>query len=61
MMKLKNWMMIFVGVALAFTWTAPDASAKNYKITASAGHPPVFLWVTLFRDFFIPRGRQAAG
>ena len=53
-MKLKNWMMICVGVALAFSLTAGEAAAKKYKITVSAGHPPVFLWVTLCRDFFIP-------
>jgi TRAP-type C4-dicarboxylate transport system substrate-binding protein len=28
--------------------------AKNYKMTVVAGHPPIFLWVTLCRDYFIP-------
>ena len=28
--------------------------AKTYKMTVVAGHPPIFLWVTLCRDFFIP-------
>jgi TRAP-type C4-dicarboxylate transport system substrate-binding protein len=32
----------------------PAASAEEYKITVAAGHPPVFLWVGLCRDFFIP-------
>jgi TRAP-type transport system periplasmic protein len=54
MMKGKKWMMCIVGMALALTLTAGKATAKNYKITVSAGHPPVFLWVTLCRDFFIP-------
>ena len=30
------------------------AIAKTYKMTSAAGHPPIFLWVTLTRDFFIP-------
>lgn len=30
------------------------ASARTYKITVVAGHPPIFLWVTLARDYFIP-------
>ncbi len=30
------------------------ASAKTMKMTVIAGHPPVFLWVSLARDFFIP-------
>jgi TRAP-type C4-dicarboxylate transport system substrate-binding protein len=54
MMKGKKWMMCIVGMALALTLTAGKATARNYKITVSAGHPPVFLWVTLCRDFFIP-------
>jgi TRAP-type transport system periplasmic protein len=51
---MKKWVMIIVGVALAITLTAGNAAAKKYKITVSAGHPPVFLWVTLCRDYFIP-------
>src|SRR3989339_896572 len=51
---MKKWTMIIAGVALALTLTAGNAAAKKYKITVSAGHPPVFLWVTLCRDFFIP-------
>lgn len=53
-MKWKTWMMCIVGMVLALTLTVGDAAAKKYKITVSAGHPPVFLWVTLCRDFFIP-------
>ncbi|MFO7707624.1 MAG: C4-dicarboxylate TRAP transporter substrate-binding protein [Desulfobacterales bacterium] len=30
------------------------ATAKTVKMTVVAGHPPVFLWVSLCRDFFIP-------
>ncbi len=34
-------------------WAGP-APAKEFKLTFSAGHPPIFLWVTLAKDFFIP-------
>jgi len=53
-MKMKKWMMIFLGMALALSLNTGTAEAKQYKITVSAGHPPVFLWVTLCRDYFIP-------
>lgn len=32
----------------------PSAGAKTHKLTVATGHPPIFLWVTLTRDFFIP-------
>ncbi len=31
-----------------------NGTAKDYKLTVVAGHPPIFLWVTLCRDYFIP-------
>ena len=37
---------------------------KTYKITVATGHPPIFLWVTLLRDYFIPevnKRLEAAG
>ena len=33
--------------------TAP-VSAQTFKVTIAAGHPPIFLWVSMARDFFIP-------
>jgi TRAP-type C4-dicarboxylate transport system substrate-binding protein len=54
MKKWQHWVMVMVGVAMVFSLSAGEAAAKKYKITVSAGHPPVFLWVTLCRDFFIP-------
>ncbi len=33
---------------------AGAAQAETIKITAAAGHPPVFLWVKLMHEFFIP-------
>ena len=49
-------MLVLIMVMLAITLTMPmaPAQAKTYKLTSAAGHPPIFLWVTLTRDFFIP-------
>jgi TRAP-type C4-dicarboxylate transport system substrate-binding protein len=54
-MKLAK-MLVLIMVMLAITLTMPmaPAHAKTYKLTSAAGHPPIFLWVTLTRDFFIP-------
>jgi TRAP-type C4-dicarboxylate transport system substrate-binding protein len=41
-------------IAVALSVPTVPAQAKTYKLTAAAGHPPIFLWVTLTRDFFIP-------
>ena len=50
----KKALLIVTMVALAFSLPMGSAWAKDYKITVVAGHPPIFLWVTLCRDFFIP-------
>jgi len=34
-------------------WSLP-AQAETYRLTVAAGHPPVFLWVKLMSEFFIP-------
>lgn len=41
--------------------TAPAAAQQVIKLTAAAGHPPVFLWVKTADEVLIPRYRQAAG
>jgi hypothetical protein len=54
---MKMWkkaLLIVMMAALIFSLPTGSAWAKNYKITVVAGHPPIFLWVTLCRDFFIP-------
>jgi len=33
---------------------APAHAQQNIRLTAAAGHPPVFLWVKLVDEFFIP-------
>jgi TRAP-type transport system periplasmic protein len=51
-------------VAVVFL-TCTSISAKTYRITIAAGHPPIFLWVTLARDYFVPeidrRLKEAGG
>ena len=54
-MKLwKKALLIIIIATLVFTMSVSPAAAKNYKITVVAGHPPIFLWVTLCRDYFVP-------
>jgi TRAP-type C4-dicarboxylate transport system substrate-binding protein len=53
---MRNWqklLMIVVAAGLIISFPPSSALAKDYKITVVAGHPPIFLWVTLCRDFFI--------
>jgi len=47
-------LLIVFMAALVFSLPSGPAWAKTYKLTVVAGHPPIFLWVTLCRDFFIP-------
>ena len=44
---------IFAG-ALALGLVAGGAAADTIKITIAAGHPPVFRWVKLYPEAFIP-------
>ena len=54
MRSVKMLLLIMVMLAVALSVPTSPAQAKTYKLTAAAGHPPIFLWVTLTRDFFIP-------
>lgn len=54
MKSVKILILIMVMLTLALTVPTAPAQAKTYKLTSAAGHPPIFLWVTLTRDFFIP-------
>ena len=40
-------------------FTAPAAKADTIDITTVAGHPPVFLWVKLIPEAFIPAVNKA--
>ena len=59
--RLSVWVVVAV---LAIGMAAPAVQAKTYKMTVVAGHPPIFLWVTLARDFMLPeinKRLEAAG
>ena len=53
---MRKTMRVLVFLALVITLAMPlaPASAKEYKMTVVAGHPPIFLWVTLLRDYMLP-------
>jgi len=52
----KLLVLVLASIMMVLTFIVPvtPAKAKTYKLTSAAGHPPIFLWVTLTRDFFIP-------
>ncbi len=54
MRRLRQFLPAVIMTALIFSLPVGPAVAKNYKITVVAGHPPIFLWVTLCRDYVIP-------
>ena len=54
MRVFKLALLVVIMATLALSVSVAPAKAKTYKMTAAAGHPPIFLWVTLTRDFFIP-------
>ena len=36
-------------------WRIAPASAQTvHRLTAAAGHPPVFLWIKLLDEFYLP-------
>ena len=51
---LKKTFLLTLFLVLALSLSAGPAAAKNYKMTIVAGHPPILLWVSLARDFYIP-------
>lgn len=54
---MKTWqklLMVAVAAGMILSVSMGPAAAKDYKMTVVAGHPPIFLWVTLCRDYFIP-------
>ncbi len=54
MKKAKSILVSALVLGLLSFLLPQTAVAKTYKITVVAGHPPIFLWVTLCRDYFIP-------
>ncbi len=54
MKTIRRFISFTVISAIMLAVSATTTIAKTHKITVVAGHPPIFLWVTLTRDFFIP-------
>lgn len=54
MKKVKHIGMVAALTVLLVAMVIPPVAAKTYQLTFSAGHPPIFLWVSLSRDFFMP-------
>ncbi len=40
--------------AIALAMAQPTTAQTTHRLTAAAGHPPVFLWVKLLDEYFIP-------
>lgn len=53
---LKRGLAGLLGIVLAMMLALPATPAKadTFKLTAAAGHPPVFLWIKLLTEFYIP-------
>ena len=54
MKRFKRVLLVTIMASLVLAASTAPARAKTYRLTAAAGHPPIFLWVTLTRDYFIP-------
>ena len=52
-MKLSR-MILTAALIAVILLTATPTLAKDYNLTIVSGHPPIFLWVSMARDFFIP-------
>lgn len=48
-MKLKNW-----ALAAVFAATPVATLADNFNVTIAAGHPPVFRWIKMISEVYIP-------
>ena len=60
---MKRRLLCAATVLALASFAAPVQAQQTIKLTAAAGHPPVFLWVKLIDEFFIPEvdKRLAAG
>jgi len=54
MKQYRQLVTILAAGILIFSLIAAPAQAKTWKITAAAGHPPVFLFISTIQDTFIP-------
>ena len=51
---MKRRPLALAALLAAAGFTAPAHAQQTLRLTAVAGHPPVFLWVKLLDEFFIP-------
>ncbi|HEV7368359.1 C4-dicarboxylate TRAP transporter substrate-binding protein [Arenibaculum sp.] len=61
-MRLRTTLLA-CALAAGTALSAGSAPAEDLRVTVTAGHPPVFLWVKELQDYFIPEvdRRLAAG
>ena len=50
----KKTVTAVIVITMALMIPLASAQAKTYILTFVSGHPPIFLWISLARDFFIP-------
>ncbi len=60
---MKRRLLALATLLVAAGLTAPAQAQQTIRLTAAAGHPPVFLWIKLIDEYFIPEvdKRLAAG
>ena len=51
---MKRRLLAIATLLAATGLAAPAQAQQTIKLTAAAGHPPVFLWVKLIDEFFMP-------
>ena len=51
---MKRTLIAAAALLAAFGATLPAQAQQTIKLTAAAGHPPVFLWVKLIDEYFMP-------
>jgi len=52
--RLRTALLGACALCAALIATPPAQAQQTIKLTAAAGHPPVFLWVKVLDEFFIP-------
>ena len=51
---MKRRLLCAATVLVLASFTAPAQAQQTIRLTAAAGHPPVFLWVKLIDEYFMP-------
>ena len=53
-MHRRSFQIAAVAATLCCAATGASHAQQTLRLTAAGGHPPVFLWVKLIDEFFIP-------